>query len=677
MSLRTRDVKVARISLAAMGVLLALSVAQASLGIGGETGNVVFGDFVHNGLLVASGLMCLARGLRCRHERSAWLLLGVGLLAWTLGEIYFTIFLEHLDPTPVPSVADGFYLSFYPAAYAAIVLLLRRRAGRERRALWVDGLIGALAIASVAAAVVFEAVQRSLGGDALANATNLAYPLADGLLVAIVVGVLGLTGWRPGRAWSLVAGGLIVFGITDATYLWQVATDAYVSGGIVDVGWAAGALLMAAAAWQAPPGRHARQLDGWLVLVLPALFGLVCLGVLVYDHFARVNLLSLALASSGFVAVIGRMALTFRENLRMLRSARHEAMTDALTSLGNRRRLMHDLARELGDADPDFDELLLVVFDLNGFKPYNDSFGHPAGDALLARLGSRLALAVEGRGVAYRLGGDEFCVLARVAAQVIEAVIADTVEALTQTGEAFAISTSYGAARLPSEAGTSDDALRLADQRMYAQKNGGRPSAGRQSSDVLLRALNERHPDLGRHVEGVAALATEVCRRLNLTEEDVQHVSQAAELHDVGKVAIPDAILEKPGPLDSAEWDFVRRHTLIGERILDAAPSLESAARLVRSSHERFDGTGYPDGLAGADIPLGARIVAACDAFEAMTSDRPYRSARRAEEALAELRDCAGSQFDPAVVTALCEVIADRERDAVRVALDLASLATR
>ena len=136
--------------------------------------------------------------------------------------------------------------------------------------------------------------------------------------------------------------------------------------------------------------------------------------------------------------------------------------------------------------------------------------------------------------------------------------------------------------------------------------------------------------------------------------EELDDVRRAAELHDVGKSAVPDAILAKPGPLDEREWEFVRQHTLVGERILRAAPALASVAKLVRSSHERFDGTGYPDGLVGQTIPLGARIVSACDAWDAMITTRPYRKALSVADALAELRRCSGTQFDPVVVRALC-----------------------
>jgi putative nucleotidyltransferase with HDIG domain len=204
------------------------------------------------------------------------------------------------------------------------------------------------------------------------------------------------------------------------------------------------------------------------------------------------------------------------------------------------------------------------------------------------------------------------------------------------------------------------EALRIADQRMYAQKNAGRLSASRQSKDVLLRALAERNPDLRHHISGVADLAEATALRLELGQEEVEQVRHAAELHDIGKMAVPDAILSKPGPLDEDEWAFIRRHTLIGQRIVAAAPALTRVAALVRSSHERWDGEGYPDRLARFEIPLGSRIVAVADAFDAMISPRPYSTPRTPDAALRELRRCAGTQFDPRVVEAFAAAWMDR-----------------
>ena len=208
---------------------------------------------------------------------------------------------------------------------------------------------------------------------------------------------------------------------------------------------------------------------------------------------------------------------------------------------------------------------------------------------------------------------------------------------MTAEGEGFSVTCSHGAVLIPSEADDLTEALRKADDRMYANKQQNQPGADRQSVDVLLSVLEERDSALAHHLADVADLAEAVGRRLHVAEPRLAAIRQAAELHDVGKLAIPEEILGKPGPLSEDEWGFVRRHTVIGERILGSAPVLAEAATIVRSSHERWDGMGYPDQLAGADIPLGARIISVCDAFDAMTSNRPYAAALTRDEALREL----------------------------------------
>ena len=358
------------------------------------------------------------------------------------------------------------------------------------------------------------------------------------------------------------------------------------------------------------------------------------------------------------LAILGVAVMLMTLAVISLRASRRElqaaATSDGLTGLANRRRLMADLERRAahGAAEP----AVLLLFDLDGFKSYNDAFGHLAGDALLTRLGQALDRSVRGHGRAYRLGGDEFCVLADADARDQVELMAPA--ALIEHGDGFAITASYGTVAIPEEACLASEALLIADQRMYAHKNVGRATARRQSTDVLLRALAERHPSLEGHLGGVAHLAEAVGRQLGLEGEALDHVRVAAELHDVGKVAIPDAILDKPGPLDENEWAFMRRHTLIGERIVAAAPALGPVAKLVRASHERWDGGGYPDATAGEAIPLGARIIAVCDAYDAIISDRSYRRGRSAVEALDELHRCAGTQFDPAVVAAFATVLA-------------------
>jgi diguanylate cyclase (GGDEF)-like protein len=404
--------------------------------------------------------------------------------------------------------------------------------------------------------------------------------------------------------------------------------------------------------------------EDWMPFVLAIVFVLLHHGVLgtlepksVFDRpeewahpWLWAGIHAVYVAAAGAAALV---AWRLNEDVRAEMRGAHRQLeiaseTDSLTGLGNRRKLMVDL-EEIAVAER---SAAVVILDLDGFKVYNDTFGHPAGDSLLARLGARLQEVVEGRGRSYRLGGDEFCVVwwidepGRANAEAVSAA------ALCEHGEGFSITAAYGAVAMPGEAVTVDAALQIADTRMYSRKHGSRRSSSVQSRDVLLQALAELRPQLGSHVDAVTVLAEDIARRLGLAPHLIEQVRDAAQLHDIGKIAIPDAILNKPGPLDADEWTFMRRHTIIGERIVSAAPALAEVALLVRSSHERHDGGGYPDRLAGDAIPIGARIISVCDAFDAMTADRSYRVAMTPQDALAELRRCAGTQFDPRVVEA-------------------------
>ena len=274
----------------------------------------------------------------------------------------------------------------------------------------------------------------------------------------------------------------------------------------------------------------------------PIAFASLGLGILVLAALGSLNPLAVVLAAASLLAVFARLVLSLRENAGMLVTSRHEALTDALTGLGNRRALTRDLDRV---AEGQRAAAVLALFDLDGFKHYNDSYGHPAGDALLQRLGAKLAVHVAGAGTAYRMGGDEFCVLLRR-------------RRLGRAGRRLRRGPHRARRRLHHHAARSarsacrarcsdaGEALRIADQRMYAHKHSGRSSARSQSRDVLLRALAERNPELGEHISGVAELAEAVARRMELDDEQIDHVRHAAALHDVGKMAIPDAILDKP-----------------------------------------------------------------------------------------------------------------------------------
>ncbi len=649
--------RLVRLALAALTLIMAAYAVHALAGVGDPT---FLQRWVYTPAIVLCGLLGMGGGLSRPRERAAWLALGGAIVLWGLGNAYFSALLGNDAAIPIPSVADAFWIAVYPAAYVGLILLLRARSGGFRASLWLDGVIAGAAVAAISAAIVVDVVLAQGYDDMAALATNLAYPLGDLVLLGLVVAVFALAGWRPGRSWTLIGLGLVAFALSDSAYVVLVARDAYEAGSAVDIGWSVAALLLAYAAYQ-PESEREIAIGGRLVVAVPTLFALVAPVTLIWDHFERLNGVAVGAAGASLVAVIGRLALTFRENVAILERTRREALTDPLTGLGNRRALLRDLDAVLPTTSARA-PWLLVLFDLNGFKSYNDAFGHPAGDALLARIGGRFRRCVALHGATYRLGGDEFCALLPVDGARADELSRELRAAFRERGEGFDISASEGRVLLPIEARTGEEALRAADNRMYAEKRGGRPSPGRQSTELLLRTLRECNPDLGTHSEGVAELVLAVAERLGVPEAERESVRLAAALHDVGKVAIPDAILQKPGPLTLEEWQFIHRHTVIGERILVGAPGLAAVAPLVRASHERYDGAGYPDGLAGDAIPLGARIVAVCDAFDSIIAERPYRPGRSTAAALAELERCAGSQFDPAVVEAFRAVLAERAR---------------
>jgi two-component system, cell cycle response regulator len=625
-------------------------IAAPDLGVHG-----LFSKQVHLVALVIATVLCLVRATRAGEEAWGWALIALGIGTWTAGEIYYTQVLWDATVIPVPSPADIGYLLLCPLWFAGFVLIARQRVRGTAKTVWMDGLCAALAVGAAGAAVVFEPVAHAAEGRPMAVATNLAYPIFDLVMVAMIVAVMTLRGWRFDRTFALLGAGVVAFWIADSVYLVQTANGTYTTGGPYDMGWWLGLVLISLAAWQPASAARAAHREATITIVMPVAFATLAVAVLGFGSLRghHIGPLAVALACGSLATVLGRLVLTFRAHAEMLRASRLEARNDALTGLPNRRALQLDLDDAVARAERG-EPAVLVLFDLDGFKHYNDSFGHQAGDALLVRLGGALVRDLGTNGTAYRMGGDEFCALLSPGMQPVAPLVENAAFALSEHGEGFSVTSSWGSVILGEEAHDPTDALRLADQRMYARKRSGRSSVGRQTTDVLLRALAERHPDLDGHSCDVALLAETTAQSLGLEPEDVEAVRQAAQLHDIGKVAIPEAILHKPGPLDDDEWAFMRRHSEIGERIIGEAPALSRVAAMVRASHERFDGAGYPDGLVGKEIPLGARIVAVCDAFDAMITERPYSAAKTPAEAEQELHACAGTQFDPVVVEAFC-----------------------
>jgi diguanylate cyclase (GGDEF)-like protein/putative nucleotidyltransferase with HDIG domain len=346
---------------------------------------------------------------------------------------------------------------------------------------------------------------------------------------------------------------------------------------------------------------------------------------------------------------------------------RLDSVTGLLSSRAFRGRLAEEVERARRYQRP----LAVAAIEVDDFSALELAHGFRAGDELLSAVARRLSSSTRSHDLLGRTGRAEFGLLlpdtgGKDALPALGRLLVEL--EFVGDGSIRAAGASMGVASL--ERGLSAEGL-LANARIAL---GGARAAGggravlatlsadpvgeerwpqREAIEALAVALLERDRYTGEHSEAVIEMSGAVARNLGLGPTDVERVRSAALLHDIGKVAIPDEILHKPGPLTDAEWKLMREHPVIGERILRVLPGLGSVARIVRHEHERWDGGGYPDGLAGEAIPLGSRIIIAADTYHAITSDRPYRAAKPHEVAVEELARCAGTQFDPKVTQAL------------------------
>jgi diguanylate cyclase (GGDEF)-like protein/putative nucleotidyltransferase with HDIG domain len=392
-------------------------------------------------------------------------------------------------------------------------------------------------------------------------------------------------------------------------------------------------------------------------------------------------------------ATIGATKRQADEEERLRAEAEHLARTDGLTGLYNRRYGAERLAALLGRANDGAVPPAMLLIDVDHFKRINDTYGHAAGDTVLVTVARRIAGSVRATDCVARWGGEEFAVLLEsIADEDALREIAEGIrlriesESVTVEGVAIAVTASIGAARGIGQLATPDDLADAADRALYAAKRRGRnqtrlysewqfedliaedPEAVR-IAEALATTASLRDGAETHHPMRVADLAMRIAELLGQPAPVVLRCRLGGWLHDVGKVAIPDRILNKPGPLDEAEWVVMRGHPAIGEEIVRRVSGLKEAARAVRNHHERWDGSGYPDGLAGEAIPIEARIVAAADAYSAMTSARPYRAGLSHEAAVAARHRAAGTQLDPYVVPVLLRVLAeDRGRLDARLA---------
>ncbi len=343
---------------------------------------------------------------------------------------------------------------------------------------------------------------------------------------------------------------------------------------------------------------------------------------------------------------------------RLMHASRTDPLTESLNRRGFEERLQAELDESLRTGRP----VALVLLDLDEFKAVNDRHGHAAGDELLCWVVEGVRQTVRGMDTVGRLGGDEFAVLAPGLSRDGAAKLGERIRG--RLSKRIAVTT--GIACFPVDGLDPDELQRRADAHLYEQKHGLATSfaAGRRElswAATLARAVDVRMASPSEHSATVARYAAGIAQHLGWGGADLAYLRVAAMLHDVGKVSLPDQILKKPGPLDDREYEEVKLHPVVGAEFVNRVDGLSPIAVWVRHSHEHFDGTGYPDGLKREEIPLASRILLVADAFDAMTSDRPYRPAIPHEDALNELRRNAGCQFDPRCVAAFEEFLSGSE----------------
>ena len=463
----------------ALGVVLIGYAALLVLRPAEQDSTLLHGWGVDAFELIASGL-CIAAGLRRRSGRAVPLILGAGLACWALGDLALTI--ESLGgSTPAtPSVADAFYLGFFPFAYVALVLFIRGQTARLTAPDWLDGAVAGLGAGALCAAFAFRLIEHSVGQPGLGVAVNLAYPVSDVLLLLLVVGGSAVMSGRRRLAWLLIVVGITVNVLGDTSNLLNTSRLLGSTGGgqlgdVVDqIAWPTSILLMSMAMWlprEHPDLAPIARAPGF---VLPGLAAATGVTILYLATLASINQVATGLAAATLLMVVVRTGLSVRR-LRALTRERHRmAITDHLTGLGNRRRLFEVLDAAFAAGG----RLAFLFIDLDGFKEINDSFGHPAGDEILGRIGARLTTALRGADLLTRIGGDEFAVVLIDAGADQAVTTAERLsDALRQPFMIDVVSVQIGAsigiALAPLHAGDGARLMWCADVAMYRAKLGG------------------------------------------------------------------------------------------------------------------------------------------------------------------------------------------------------------
>jgi two-component system, cell cycle response regulator len=640
--------------------------------------------------------------------RLPWLLLAASQAAYAAADVAFHSAHYMLDGSgSYPSAANLVYLGHYPLAVAGLALLVRRRtAGRD-----LPGLLDAAVIAVAAALLSWQfviSVQVREDESGLAKLACAGYPVMDLALLAVALRLMLAAGRRPPAFHLLLASLLATFG-ADTAFLLQMLHGNYHVGNLLDAVWLAGSLALGGAALHptmirlgepAPP-RRATLGAGRFVVLMAAV--LLAPAALLYQsarhHYADIPVTALACAVL-FGLTIARMAGLVNDQRRL-------AVTDGLTGLHTRRFVEAQLALEVARARRTGGALGFFIVDVDNFKSINDRYGHPAGDTALVELAARLRAVARPGDVLARYGGEEFALLvpgARadelrgIAERLREWVAGSPIAVCAETY--VGVTVSVGAAGYPlssvdgpGAAASVDDLVAVADRALNRAKAMGRnrvvvgqPGAGLAAPELLaVPGRDAAMADFLRHVadqvdarlspqehsSAVGRWARLLAVELGHDEATVTRAELAGRLHDIGKIILPEGLLAKPTRLSEEEWRLLRQHPVHGARLAGLVPELGDVADVIRQHHERFDGTGYPDRLGATAIRPEARILAICDSWAAMRSDRAYQARLSHEAAREELRLGRGTQFDPDIVDLFLDLL-DRGHIG-----ELASIGTR
>lgn len=624
-------------------------------------------------------------------RRRFWWLLVVSTVLWLAADLVWSSYYYLWgQETPFPSVADPLYLASYALVPVAVLVGFGGISGRRRARAVLDAAVVGLGLGAIGWQVLIA--PQVADELSLASLVGIAYPLS-GIVILVTLVSVALAGHRqvPPSVW-LVGAAVLVGAGTDAGYTYLTSLNNYVSGEWIDVGWQAQAVLLCLAAfcaWRHDEGDGQVAPLGRDLAMAPVLVGVVTALLLaaVVSVRAGTPLAPLVVAGLVVTGLVVRFLLSVSDTRQVaqrldvaLREQERLAVTDGLTGLYNRRFFEEVLRLETERATRDDGRLALVVADLDHFKLVNDTHGHQSGDSVLVEVAARLRRALRGSDVLARYGGEEFVMIlpgadAETALEIAErcrrALSSETIR--LHSGSRITVTGSFGLACFVDGRSDMDSLIRHADRALYAAKGAGRdqvvtetdtdtdlpmpPSGadGYRMPEAL--APLERIADLidarlgpAEHSAAMARWAGVLADALGLDPASRERSIHAARMHDIGKIALSDALLTKPGPLDEDEWRLMRTHPEHGQRLLLDVPGHEKLAAVVRGHHERYDGTGYPDRIVGADLPVETRLISVLDCWAAILADRPYAAGRTPEQARVQLRAARGTQLDPEIV---------------------------